>query len=343
VLASGPYSATMSYQGPDPAYSGGQPGASYGPFGSQQPGAAPEYSPGPYDQPPSGPAYPQPTSGAGYNPYSQPVSGAGYTPPPVSPAGYPADPYAPPVSGSGYPPGPYMSTPPGQPAYPGYPPPPPPKSGVPGGLIAVLAALVVVVLLGVVGIVIVLNSGNDENDPPPNGNGDGTLVVTPADTSTVFPDTVHASSITFEKLENGTVACDAVGIAEITSILIEHGCQTVYIASYVDSGQEYALTIGAIDYGSNNVASEASSQVADVVEATQPNWYHYTIDFNSAFYFLIPEGAGINESTSVQLSMDPYGNYYLFTLAAYFDGAAATSLTNEAAWPLEVTIGRSLG
>jgi len=218
--------------------------------------------------------------------------------------------------------------------------------------------VVLVLLIGVGAVIYFVASGDDEGEPnttqslgPDNTDsptpessdepGDDTGGGGEPRPTDLFPDVLAGYQrnwgLTWNLVESGAFDCDQVGTAEVTAVLIEHGCEEVHVASYVDADQQYAVTVGVIEYADVATADAAEYALTAVLPA---GWTEYPVAMDSTFYFAPPDGSGITSDTRVQGSRDAYENYLLYSLSAGYDGSDGI---RHPAWDVEFGVATILG
>jgi len=236
-------------------------------------------------------------------------------------------------------------------------PPVPQKSGPSGGLIAGIIGVVLVLLIGIGAVVYFVASGDDEGEPSANpstdssnsdggdssgtDSGDDTGWSSESRPTDLFPDTLEGAQegwgLMWTLSESGAFDCDQVGTSEVTAVLIAQGCEEVHVASYVDTDQQYAVTVGVIDFGDVTTADAAEHALDAVLPAS---WTSSTSPMDSTFRFLTPDGSGITSDTQVQGSRDAYENYLLYSLGAGYDGSDGEP---HPTWDVELGVSIILG
>jgi len=240
---------------------------------------------------------------------------------------------------------------------PGWQPPVPQKSGPSGGLIAGIFAVVVVLLIGIGAVVFFVASGDDDSGDPVAAPSESTTEESPdqpeeteegseptdapddgpsGEESDLLP-AVAIRRHQWELLSSIVVPCDEVGESAVTSALIASGCQEVHVGLYVDNTQRYVVTAGVIDCGSASAAIDMENAVDAVLPIT---WTSSPTPIDQVFYFAVPEGSGIDENTQIQGSRDDYGQYFIYTMGAGYDGSPGDLFVT---WDLEFALSDHLG
>ena len=193
-------------------------------------------------------------------------------------------------------------------------------------------------LIGV-GAVVYFVAFGDDADPSPNN--DPSFSTSEARPTDLFPETLTGGwmdlGLIWNLVESGAFDCDQVGTSEVTAVLIAQGCEEVHVASYVDASEQYAVTVGVIEYADVATADAAEYALTAVLPA---GWTEYPVAMDSTFYFAPPDGSGITSDTRVQGSRDAYENYLLYTLCAGYDGSNGEQYP---AWDVEFGVADVLG
>jgi hypothetical protein len=199
-------------------------------------------------------------------------------------------------------------------------------------------ALAIVVAVGLVAAIVVVTRHHDTGSPGatptaggvPTAGGDGTAgtqetpgtLNDPISVANIFPLThVSIDGLPFTQVTGSTVTtCASAANGAFASALVSAGCRRVVRATYVDSGQQYAVTAGVAALPTHDAAL-----MADAAKRFGPDVWFTALDG--------PAGSGASAiARTVGVGCDVVDTRFIvFALSTYSNGRNPTGHAPEVA------------